>query len=105
MSWFNEQILERQKRDDEAFSDAFEQISRAVTGKRASAAANDDRIASLDAINQILGYYGAKPGEVPEKITDLNDQIEYMTRPHGIMRRQVSLTDGWDKDRFELIGK
>lgn len=98
MSWFNEQILERQKRDDEAFSDAFEQISRAVTGKRASAAANDDRIASLDAINQILGYYGAKPGEVPEKITDLNDQIEYMTRPHGIMRRQVSLTDGWYKD-------
>ena len=64
----------------------------------ASAAANDDRIASLDAINQILGYYGAKPGEVPEKITDLNDQIEYMTRPHGIMRRQVSLTDGWYKD-------
>jgi len=98
VSWFNEQILERQKRDDEAFSDAFEQISRAVTGKRASAAANDDRIASLDAINQILGYYGAKPGEVPEKITDLNDQIEYMTRPHGIMRRQVSLTDGWYKD-------
>lgn len=98
MSWFNEQILERQKRDDEAFSDAFEQISRAVTGNRASAAANDDRIASLDAINQILGYYGAKPGEVPEKITDLNDQIEYMTRPHGIMRRQVSLTDGWYKD-------
>lgn len=98
MSWFNEQILERQKRDDEAFSDAFEQISRAVTGKRASAAANDDRIASLDAINQILGYYGAKPGEVPEKITDLNDQIEYVTRPHGIMRRQVSLTDGWYKD-------
>lgn len=98
MSWFNEQILERQKRDDEAFSDTFEQISRAVTGKRASAAANDDRIASLDAINQILGYYGAKPGEVPEKITDLNDQIEYMTRPHGIMRRQVSLTDGWYKD-------
>lgn len=98
MSWFNEQILERQKRDDEAFSDAFEQISRAVTGKRASAAANDDRIASLDAINQILGYYGAKPGEVPEKITDLNDQIEYMTRSHGIMRRQVSLTDGWYKD-------
>ena len=98
MSWFNEQILERQKRDDEAFSDAFEQISRAVTGKRASSAANDDRIASLDAINQILGYYGAKPGEVPEKITDLNDQIEYMTRPHGIMRRQVSLTDGWYKD-------
>lgn len=98
MSWFNEQILERQKRDDEAFSDAFEQISRAVTGKRASATANDDRIASLDAINQILGYYGAKPGEVPEKITDLNDQIEYMTRPHGIMRRQVSLTDGWYKD-------
>lgn len=98
MSWFNEQILERQKRDDEAFSDAFEQISRAVTGKRAAGSANDDRLASLDAINQILRYYGAKPGEVPEKITDLNDQLEYMTRPHGIMRRQVSLTDGWYKE-------
>lgn len=98
MSWFNEQILERQKRDDEAFSDAFEQISRAVTGKRAAASANNDRLASLDAINQILRYYGAKPGEVPEKITDLNDQLEYMTRPHGIMRRQVSLTDGWYKE-------
>lgn len=98
MSWFNEQILERQKRDDEAFSDAFEQISRAVTGKRAAASANSDRLASLDAINQILRYYGAKPGEVPEKITDINDQLEYMTRPHGIMRRTVILTDGWYKE-------
>ena len=98
MSWFNEQILERQKRDDEAFSDAFEQISRAVTGKRAAASASSDRMASLDAINQILRYYGAKPGEVPEKITDLNDQLEYMTRPHGIMRRTVILTDGWYKE-------
>lgn len=98
MSWFNDQIEERSRRDSEALGAAFEQIAGAVTGKRLSSAMNGGREGSLDAIGQILQYYGAKPSEVPESITDVNDQLEFLMRPHGIMRRTVKLTPGWHRD-------
>ncbi|MGN1119802.1 MAG: NHLP bacteriocin export ABC transporter permease/ATPase subunit, partial [Oscillospiraceae bacterium] len=36
--------------------------------------------------------------EVPDSITDMNDVLEYLLRPHGIMRRNVTLEKGWYKD-------
>ena len=98
MSWFNDQIEERSRRDSEAFENAFEQIAGAVTGKRLNSALNSESEASLNAIEQVLRYYGAKPAEVPEGMTDVNDRLEYLMRPHGIMRRTVKLTKGWHKD-------
>ncbi len=98
MSWFNDQIEERSRRDSEAFEEAFGQIAGAVTGKRLTSALNSESAASLNAIEQVLRYYGAKPAEVPEGMTDVNDRLEYLMRPHGIMRRTVKLTKGWHKD-------
>lgn len=98
MSWFNDQIEERSRRDSEAFEEAFAQIAGAVTGKRLTCALESESEAALNAIGQILRYYGAKPSEVPESVTDINDRIEYLMRPHGIMRRTVKLTRGWHRD-------
>ncbi len=36
--------------------------------------------------------------EIPDNITDRNEQLEYLLRPHGIMRRTVTLSKGWYKD-------
>lgn len=98
MGWFDEQIRDRKKNDDEAFAEAFANMAAAVTGKRVDAALNDDRTVTKDAIDEILKYYHIKSREVPDNISDMNEQLEYLMRPYGIMRRTVRLEGKWYRD-------
>ena len=98
MGWVDEQIRERKQYDDEAFSEAFANMASAVMGKRISAAVSDDRRAAKDAIDDILKHYHIKSREIPDSISDVNEQLEYLLRPYGIMRRTVRLEDGWYRD-------
>lgn len=98
MGWFDEQIRERKEKDQEVFEDSFKAIAGSVMGKRISAAVNNDRAVTTDAIGEILNYYHVKAHEVPEKIQDLNEVLEYLMRPYGIMRRTVRLDGGWYND-------
>ena len=103
MGWFDEQIRERKQYDDEAFSEAFANMASAVMGRRISAAVSDDRRAAKTAIDDILKYCGVKSREVPDSITDVNEQLEYILRPYGIMRRTVRLEDGWYRDAIGVM--
>ena len=98
MGWFDEQIKDRMRADNEAFEDSFIRAAGIIMGSRLSAAMNDQRQAATDAIGEILKAYHIRPREVPDSITDMNDTLEYLMRPHGIMRRNVSLEKGWYKD-------
>lgn len=98
MGWFDEQIKLRIQNDDDAFQDAFAQMAGAVMGQRVSASLRDDGQAAKDAIHEILRYYGVKPQELPDNLRDLNEQLEYLMRPSGIMRRTVTLEKGWYRD-------
>ena len=98
MGWFDEQIRERKKSDRIIFEESFQAIAGAVMGKRMSAALNDDRQLATDAIGEILSFYHVKPQDVPEKIKDMNEVLEYLMRPYGIMRRSVRLERGWYRD-------
>lgn len=95
MGWFDEQIRDRKQNDDDAFAEAFANMASAVMGKRIEAAINDNRAVTKDAIDEILKYYHVKSREVPDNITDMNEQLEYLMRPNGIMRRTVKLDKGW----------
>ncbi len=98
MGWFEEQIHQRKKADETAFSDSFRQIAGAIMGKRLYEALDDNRRVTTDAVGEILTYYHATPCEVPDSITDMNEVLEYLMRPFGIMRRNVRLDKGWYKD-------
>ena len=98
MGWFDEQIKERMKADNEVFEDSFIKAAGIIMGKKLSAAMNDQRQAATDAIGEILKCFHVKPREVPDSITDMNDTLEYLLRPHGIMRRNITLEKGWYKD-------
>ena len=100
MGWFDEQIRERKKSDEEVFEEAFVGISDAVTGTRISAALADEKGKAKDAICEILRYYRVKAHTVPDTLKDVNEQLEYLMRPHGIMRRSVELEKGWYKEAF-----
>ena len=94
MGWFDEQIKERKERDRETFEETFIGISDAVTGSHVSEALADARGRAKNAIGEILSYYHAKTREIPGQIKDVNEQLEYLMRPHGIMRRTVRLWAG-----------
>lgn len=98
MGWFDEQIKQRMQNDDDAFQGAFAQMAGIVMGQKVSAALGDGGQAAKDALHEILKYYGVKPQELPESLRDLNEQLEYLMRPSGIMRRTVILEKGWYKD-------
>ena len=98
MGWFDEQLREREQADNAVFEDSLQVIAGAVMGNRMSQALNDDRQMTTDAIGEILKYYHIKPQEAPESIKDMNEVLEYLMRPSGIMRRSVKLEKGWYKD-------
>lgn len=97
MGWFDEQIKQRQSREEDDFSEAMAMLSDTVTGQKTASEA-DKNARTRSAIDMILRCYHAKPREIPERITDLEKQLEYACRPYGIMRREVTLESGWYKD-------
>lgn len=98
MGWFDEQIKQRRQNDNDVFADSFINIAGAVMGQKMSAALNDDRQITKNAIDEILKFYHVKTQEVPDNIRDMNEQLEFLMRPYGIMRRTVHLEKGWYKD-------
>ena len=103
MGWFDEQIKQRKKNDEDLFSEAFVGIADAVLGSKMSAAFSTDEAKAQGAIEAILGYYHVKPREVPDSVKGLNDRLEYLLRPNGIMRRNVNLEKGWYKDAIGAV--
>jgi len=98
MSIFDEQVSARKLNDEREFEDAFLNIAGTVIGQKITDAFKDDRRIAKDAIDEILKFYRINPVEIPKNITEIEDQLEYVLRPKGIMRRNVKLSEGWHKD-------
>ncbi len=98
MGWFDEQIKQRKEYDLNTFEESFIGISDAVMGTRISSSLADERSRAKNAIDEILGFYHVRSQELPDTIKDTNEQLEFLMRPHGIMRRTVELEKGWYKD-------
>ena len=100
MGWFEEQIATRKKYDDDIYGESFLKIANAVLGKEMLTSIEDEMLRTRDAISRILSYHRVKMTEVPDNIKNVNEQLEYLLRPHGIMRREVVLSKGWYKDAY-----
>lgn len=98
MGWFDEQIRQRKQNDDDVFADSFVNMAAAVLGSKVTGNLSDGSAAAKSAIDEILKYYHVKSREVPDNIKDTNEQLEYLMRPYGIMRRTVRLEKGWYRD-------
>ena len=103
MGWFDEQIKQRRKNDEDIFSDAFADIADAVLGTKRSTLREGNDGRELGAITEILKYYKVKPRQLPNSAKTLNDRLEYLLRPNGIMRRNINLEKGWYKDAIGAV--
>ena len=103
MGWFENQIRDRREADQQLLEDSFLHIAGVVMGERDAQRIGDARIITKNAIDEILKYYHYKPSELPESITDPDEQLDFCLRPHGMMRRSVELKKGWYKDAYGPI--
>ena len=96
MSWFEEQIKLRKRQDDRELADAIEDVASSVL-HRNKGAFRDDRKNTKNALDAILRYNRIKTREIPDGVDALEDQIDCLFRPHGVMHRSVKLEKGWYK--------
>ncbi len=97
MGWFDEQIRQRRARDNETLHDAYVGLAASILGSREGFAPGDARMQAKGAIEEILSYYHFKSREIPDSVQDIDQQLEYLMRPYGVMRRRVTLEKGWYK--------
>ncbi|MBQ8963683.1 MAG: NHLP bacteriocin export ABC transporter permease/ATPase subunit [Clostridia bacterium] len=100
MGWFNDQIRERMRSDQEVFEDSFVKIAGSVLGGQEAQRLRDERLIAKAALDEILKYYHYKPVEAPEDVGDFDEQLAYVLRPLGLMTRDVKLEPGWYRDAF-----
>ncbi len=95
MGWFDDQVRQRMELDDTVFEDAFKEIADAVMGDKLSSSLN--RIVTDDAVSEILRFFHIKEKhvEIPPEITDVNERLDYLLAPYGIMYRNVVLGEKW----------
>lgn len=101
--WFDEQLRARIQSDEDSFSNAFNDISEAISGRRIYDEVRENEIANASsAIEEIARYYNIpedflKKQAVREDET-LSERLEDIFGQFGIMRRNVQLKEGWYKD-------
>lgn len=97
MGWFDEQIRERRRQDNEGFAEAMDELASAAI-QPGRGAERSDREQLSSAIQEIMSYYRIKTPEPPESCKTLDEQLEFFCRPSGVMRRRVELDRGWYRD-------
>ncbi|MBP3815267.1 MAG: ATP-binding cassette domain-containing protein [Firmicutes bacterium] len=103
MSWFENQIEERRLADQKLLEDSFVKVAGVVLGERGAERIKDERIITRNAIEEILKYYHCKPVDTSDRVIESEKDLDYALRPHGIMRRDIELTEGWYKDAYGSI--
>ena len=103
MGWFENQIEERRNADQQILEDSFMKVAGVVLGSSDAEKMIDERIITKTAIDEILKYYHCKPVDVPDEITDAEEQMDYCLRIYGFMRRDIRLETGWYKDAYGPI--
>lgn len=92
MGWFDEQIRQRIKSDQDIFEDSIYNMMSSISGKYESFMMDRRHIAQK-AVEEIIEYFGFKPKEVT---SDLKDAV----KAYGIMYRRITLEGKWYKDAY-----
>ena len=107
MGWFDQQIKDRINNDNISVENAFFDMSTVLMkkSKRTNTLYNK-RNTAHSAIEEICKFYHVAISDIPDNITDINEQLEYMLRPSGIMKRRINLEGAWWKDCYgPLLGE
>ena len=100
MGWFEKQIKQRRDLDQQLFEESFFRAAGVVLGQRTAEKISEDHIITKQAIDDILKSFHYKPVEIPKNVQEHEAQLDYCLRPHGLMKRQITLEENWYKDAY-----
>ena len=103
MSWFDRQVRQIKKSDQEDFENSIFRMASVVLGKHDAQIADDERLVTKAALDEVLKFYHFKSSEIPVSVKDPEEQMDYCLRPHGLMRRNIRLEEGWYKDSMGAV--
>lgn len=95
---FDEQLNTRQNTDQKMLEGAFDDLVSILGIDTGSEQAWEKEQAARGAIEEIFSALGIKVPAIPENITEMPRQLEYMLSPSGVMRRRVELKGNWWSD-------
>ncbi len=101
MGWFDEQVRQRKRIDEELFEGAYENITRKITGRREADGVRKGSIRS--AIDEVFDYYHYQKVDIPSNIEDPIEQIEYAAGTVGMMKANLTLHGSWETDCYGPI--
>lgn len=119
--WFEDQIKQREKNDEQAFSNVCGEIAGSVLGKH-KVLSEDKGVITNSVIDEILKYYDIEfdsddgnvknsPFSILEEdspkdpIEELEEKLKQRLEPHGILYRHAKLEKGWEKNAIHpMIG-
>lgn len=90
---FDDQINRRRENDDAMFQEAFLDLASIFDSKDVNKNSQKEARGAIAEILKLLGVDHIP--QVPDSVTDMNSQLNYMMRPSGVMRRRVELVGNW----------
>ena len=100
MGFFDDQIRQRNKSDEELYINSFEKLNKKVLGVKNKAEYVNRKYTLQLALKDIFAFYGHKSVDIPSQITDPKTQIEYAINTVGMMKRRITLRGKWYLDSF-----
>lgn len=98
MGIFEEQLRERLKRDDAELSHSIDDVIDSLRGKSRYHADGTSMENLRHELELICQFYKVDIPSEFHDTKDVNECIDYMTHPSGIMHRRVMLEGNWRKD-------
>lgn len=96
MRIYEEQMEQRRKADNESLADALQDLAAAAT-QHHTYVGQDNNQRLLSAIEQVFRYYNIKYRDISTSAATLDDKVECLCQPHGMMHRNVKLDKDWYK--------
>lgn len=100
MGWFEEQIEKRKKLDEKTFEESFMSLAGLGGSKNGS---SDMALREDFAIGQILSFYRHPSVEIPAKIKDFKEKINYAILSLDISYHKIEITAEWLRDNFSPV--
>lgn len=96
MGWFEDQLKERKKLDDELLKESF----KSLAGMEAADPTDLSEKAAREnyAISQILSYFNHQVTDIPTNITDFTDKLNYALGQYDVQYRKIMLDDSYAGD-------
>ena len=86
----DERLNLKRKCDDSLYSSAMQDLLSIL-----NISGPETHVEAHKAISKILIYFGEEIPEIPKNVTDLNQQLEIILRPSGMLKRRIELKDKW----------